>query len=124
MSLSHFPFPLDGGGGGYPIQSWTEGGGFTPPSPNGGGVHLPVLDGGEVTHPVLGGGYPEVPPDLDGGVPPIQTWDGEPPVQTWDGVPPHPDLRMGYPPNRPGNGVPPASVDRQTENITFPHSSV
>ena len=68
--------------GGFPIQSWWGGGGFTPSSHGGG--YLPIQ-----TWP----GVPWVPPT-------IQTRDGVPPtIQTWDGVSPHhPDLGWGIPP--------------------------
>ena len=80
----------DGGGGGYPIQSWMGGGGSTPSSPGWG-----------IPHPVLGGGTL--------GYLPVSTWDltwtGVPPIKTWDRGTPCPDVGMRYPPPHPDLGM-------------------
>ena len=106
-SARHVALSPDGGGGGYPLQSWTEG-------------DTPFSLGWGVLHPVLGRGYPhpDLEPDLDG------RYLRVPPVQTWDGVPPHSDMGWGTPCLDMGMGYPPPQVWTDTcENSTFPHTS-
>ena len=104
------------GGGWYPIQSWT----------GGGGLSHPVLDwgGGGVTPSSLGWGVPQgtphsrsaqgwgVPRSADGGTQSSLGW-GYPPRSGWgvphpvlDGGTPHPDLGWGTPCQQ--NGVLPS----------------
>ena len=87
------------------------------PCPRSGGYPITGLGKG-VPHPRSRGGWGYPQPDLGWGTLPWPDlgW-GTPPGETWDGV---------SPPVRPGMGVPPHNVNRQTfpsTNITFPRTT-